>query len=257
MEERHGNYYIKKVDYLGSGEFGYADRVTVESLDRRTKGEYAKKFFQPKDEKINKDPILLEQFRRRFRREVVSQSQCLHENIVPIYLCNLKTEKPWFIMEVAEGDLLSDINKNILTTHDKISIAYMVLRGVQCIHKRKFLHRDIKPTNVLRFKGGIYKVSDFGLVKDTDPKEGSTNLTQIGTKMGTDRYMAPEVLYNAEYTVQTDIYAVGRLIEDLRINDENVLPLINKCTKLEKSDRYKTIGEVLSDFNDISWGSKA
>ncbi|MDX6913354.1 serine/threonine-protein kinase [Hafnia paralvei] len=257
MEERHGNYYVTKVGDLGSGEFGYVERVIVESLDRRTQGHYAKKIFQPKDPEISKNSFLLEQFRSRFRREVVSQSKCLHSSIVPIYLCNLKTEKPWFIMEVAEGDLLSDIKQNTLSTHEKISIAHMVLCGVQCIHQKNFLHRDIKPTNVLRFQGGVYKVSDFGLVKDTNPKDGSTNLTAIGTRMGTDLYMAPEVVYFAEYSVQTDIYAVGQLIEDLRINDENVIPLIKKCKKLEKSERYKTIDEVLSDFNNISWGSKA
>lgn len=257
MEERHGNYYIKKVSDLGSGEFGSVERVTVESLDRKTKGEYAKKIFGPKDEKISRDPVLLEQFRRRFKREVVSQSRCLHSNVVPIYLCNLKIEQPWFIMEVGAGDLLTDICKKTLTTHEKISIARMVLCGVHCIHERKLLHRDIKPTNVLRFQDGSYKLSDFGLVKDTLPADGATDLTQIGTRMGSHRFMAPEVHYNAEYSVQTDIYAVGRLIEDLEINDKNIAPLLKKCTKMEKYERYQSIDEVLKDFDAISWGKKA
>ncbi|MCW0136018.1 hypothetical protein OIU92_04215 [Escherichia coli] len=51
--------------------------------------------------------------------------------------------------------------------------------------------RDIKPFNVLRFSDGTYKVSDFGLVKDTNPEGDTTKLTEIGTRMGSTRYMAP------------------------------------------------------------------
>ena len=245
MEEQHGNYFIKRIQLIGRGAFGFVEHVKVYNLNKGECGDYARKVLAPEKPQLLAQ---IEQFRRRFKREVVYQSHCVHSNIVPIYLCDLFVENPWFIMDKAECDLEHEITNNLLTTDQKISIVKMVLDGVAYIHAKGYLHRDIKPFNVLRFSDGTYKVSDFGLVKDTNPEGDTTKLTEIGTRMGSTRYMAPEILYNAEYSVKTDVYAVGRLIEDLNLDDKKIKPIIAKCTRMDKDDRYQTIDDVAFDF---------
>ncbi|AIN15090.1 serine/threonine-protein kinase [Yersinia pseudotuberculosis] len=248
MDERHGNYYLRRMAGLGRGAFGYVEHIKLLTLTHTECGDYAIKVFSPQK------PELIDQFRRRFKNEVIFQTRCVHKNIVPIYLFNLRVENPWFVMDKAECDLQYEINNNSLNLEGKLSIASMVLNGVNCIHERNYLHRDIKPNNVLKFNDGTYKVSDFGLVKDTDPEEGASNLTLVGTKMGTTKYMAPEILYNAEYSRQSDIYAVGKLIQDLSISDVRINPIVKKCIEMDKSNRYQNIDEILLDFKQIPWG---
>lgn len=248
MEEQHGNYYIQRVSTIGRGAFGYVEHVKVYNLNKGFCGDFARKFLSPIKPEIIQQ---IEQFKRRFKREVVYQSNCTHSNIVPIYLCSLYAETPWFIMDKAECDLEHEIMNNLLLPEQKIQVAKMVLNGVSHIHKKGYLHRDIKPVNVLKFSDGTYKVSDFGLVKDTNPEGGTTNLTAIGTRMGSTKYMAPEIHYNAEYTAQTDVYAVGKLIDDLKIEDKKIKPIIAKCIKMEKDERYQSIDDVYRDFLEI------
>ncbi|HHT0510819.1 TPA: serine/threonine-protein kinase [Raoultella planticola] len=254
MEEQHGNYFVQRISTLGRGAFGYVEHVKVYNLNKGLCGDYARKFLSPVKPEIVEQ---IEQFKRRFKREVIYQSNCTHSNIVPIYLCSLYAETPWFIMEKAECDLDHEISNNLLSPDQKLMVAKMILDGIGHIHKKGYLHRDIKPVNVLKFSDGTYKVSDFGLVKDTNPKGDTIKLTAIGTKMGSPRYMAPEILYNAEYSAQTDIYAVGRLIEDLNIEDKKVKPIITKCIKMEKDARYQSITEILLDFSELIQRSKS
>lgn len=250
--ERHGNYYIDTLSLVGApGGFGFVEHVILYSLDHNKCGNYAKKTllldnFRPED---------FEQVKKRFKQEVLCQSSCKHKNIVPVYLCNLQAEKPWFIMDLAENDLASEIQTGKLTLSEKINIIKMVLEGVSFMHRQKdrILHRDIKPQNVLKFSDGAYKVSDFGLIKKESLNGTSKALTKIGAlPMGTTRYMAPEVLMSSDYSVQSDIYSLGKLMEDLSIKDNKIKQLMEKSTEMKKADRYISVDDILSDLEKIT-----
>jgi len=243
MDGFHGNYKYKVVKGIGNGGFGFVDKIELFNIADHRCGEYARKSLSDMGQELR------EEFRRRFAREVAYQASCVHSNVANIYLCDLKAEQPWFIMDLAAGDLQKDIDSGLLTTTKKIDIIKMVMEGVMYMHSIGYLHRDIKPSNVLRFKDDIYKVSDFGLVKNLDRSSESEILTKIATAMGTAKYMAPEVSIAGDYSKRTDIYALGILIEDLDMPDNpGVQEVVKKSTARRPLDRYSEIKDMRDDF---------
>lgn len=245
MEFVHFNYKIKTGKRIGRGGFGYVEEVELFTLTGVPCGRpYAIKVLSCRD------PQHHEEFKRRFEREVMYQANCAHNNIVNIYLCNLREEKPWFLMDRAESDLQKDMDRGLLDDESKIKIVLMVLDAVVYMHGRGYLHRDIKPSNVLRFPNSVYKISDFGLVKNLDKGAESEVLTQIAVAMGTQNYMAPEIGAGV-YSEQTDVYALGVLIDSLNIS-ANAYPavqkVIDRSTARRPMDRLKSAAALQSAF---------
>ncbi len=124
----------------------------------------------------------------------------------------------------------------------------MLLNAVKKIHDEGYLHRDIKPTNVIKFNEDLYKLSDFGLAKNIDSEDCTTVITELGQQMGTRRYMAPEINLDCEYTEKTDIYALGVLFTDLKFQEPRLNDIIEKCKKFDKEYRYGSIDAILADL---------
>ena len=118
----------------------------------------------------------------------------------------------YYIMELVEGRPLDEADKE-----DKFSLArsLAVVRDVAAaldyIHSKRYVHRDIKPGNVLIRPDGHVKVLDFGLAQ----KFGRVKRTKSGHVMGTAKYMAPELIQGTEVYAETDIYALGIIAYEL------------------------------------------
>lgn len=244
-----GNYYIEPIGSLGCGSFGKVERVKIYNRSKTHCKEYAMKTFSP-DPRIPTSEI--ETFRKRFDLEVECQARCFHNNVAHVCIHN-RNGTPWFIMELAECSLAQELesddclegNKK-LSIEQKINIFRMVLDGINYIHSKGFIHRDIKALNILKYADGTYKVSDFGLVKDIN--RDSTTLTVIGRPLGTDKYMSPEINEGQNYSVKSDIFALGVLLEDLSLTDA-LEPIWRKCTERRPKDRYSNIQEIIHHLN--------
>jgi serine/threonine-protein kinase len=95
-----------------------------------------------------------------------------------------------------------------------LPIIYQVVRGLECAHSFGYIHRDIKPNNILLNKAGQAKITDFGIAKVI----GGETFTQKGFVLGTALYMAPEYLSQGIVTPQTDIYALGVTLFEMVTN---------------------------------------
>ncbi|MDO4698282.1 MAG: serine/threonine-protein kinase [Pasteurellaceae bacterium] len=246
-----GNYYIESVKSLGHGSFGKVEEVIVYNRSKTHSRKYAMKTFDP-DKRIPADEV--EIFKKRFEIEVECQSQCFHTNVVHVCIHN-RSDTPWFIMELAECSLAQELEKDDnmegdkkLTIPQKINIFRMVLDGVKYIHDKDFIHRDIKALNILKFSDGAYKISDFGLIKDTNRDSGT--LTVIDKPLGTERYMAPEIVSGGVYSIKSDIFALGVLLEDLDLSD-TLEQIWKKCTDRRPSHRYNNIQEIINDLDKL------
>jgi len=212
-------------------------------------GIYARKVLNPDPDILRS--ITYDEIKRRFIREVIYQSKCSHTNIIQIFLFNQYVENPYFVMEHGQTDLSSEMMTNALSEERKIEIMLMMLQATKRIHDEEYLHRDIKPQNIIKFNDNLYKLSDFGLVKNIDATNDTTAITAIGARMGTTRYMAPEINLESEYTKKTDIYALGILFNDMRIATPSLTPIINKCKQLDKDLRYNSVDDVLNDIGGL------
>lgn len=248
--ELRGNYLVKPIKELGSGAFGRVEKIELYNTNGHLCGEYARKVLSVKDELIG-SLFSHDDWRRRFEREVKYQAECVNSHVAPVYIHHLATESPWFVMELAESDLKTAIHSGQLSDNDKIQIIMMMLKGVSYVHSKEYLHRDLKPENILKFKDGSFKISDFGLVKNTNVEAQSEVLTNIAVKMGTDGYMAPEA-QKGIYTVKTDIYALGAIIAEISVDSiDGIDAMMLKATAYRPADRYSNVHQMITDLKAI------
>ena len=93
----------------------------------------------------------------------------------------------------------------MLGLDDTVELAAQLGRGLDALHGKGVLHRDVKPSNVLLDGEGTAALADFGLARSAD----STRLTADGQLLGTPHYLAPELIEGSEASRQSDIYALG------------------------------------------------
>ncbi|WP_341495493.1 protein kinase [Photobacterium damselae subsp. damselae] len=119
------------------------------------------------------------------------------------------------------------------------------LKGWNLFHSRGLYHRDIKPQNILKTHNGMYKISDFGLVKDSEKNSSNSELTAINQIMGSGLYIAPEIMANCDYSELSDIFAAAVVTSQLKISDKKCKKIFNKCLNYCKEERYQSASEVL------------
>lgn len=249
-----GNYLINPVGELGHGTFGRVELVEVYNTRGHFSGRYARKVLSVNPALIG-ELFSIDDWRRRFEREVKYQAACSHDNVVPVCIHHLGIDNPWFVMGLAESDLRSEMLQGTLTDANKLAILKMVLKGVEYIHSRGYLHRDLKPENILKYSDGCYKISDFGLVRNINSEAQSAFLSNIlqdrSIGIGTPEYMSPEA-QKGTYTEKSDIYALGVIINELNVNHINgVGLLIDRSTAYVPGARFDSVSQMVHLLDDI------
>lgn len=151
-----------------------------------------------------RDPI----FKERFLREARSVAKLDHPNIVQIYLFGEEENITYIVMQYVDGGTLKDKLKQTgaLSAAEALKFVIQAAEGLGAAHEHGIIHRDIKPANMLLRKDGHLLLSDFGIVKIL---EGTTNLTRVGTGIGTPQYMSPEQGTGQAVDRSSDIYSLG------------------------------------------------
>jgi eukaryotic-like serine/threonine-protein kinase len=155
-------------------------------------------------------------FVERFRREAQSAANLSHPNIVNVYDWG-KYEGTYFIaMEEVQGRTLADVLKTNgqLNSKQAAEIASEVAAALGIAHEKGTAHRDIKPANILIGKNGQVKVADFGIARAMNAPTES-NLTQVGSVMGTATYFSPEQAQGAQPDPRSDLYSLGIVMYEM------------------------------------------
>jgi eukaryotic-like serine/threonine-protein kinase len=155
-------------------------------------------------------------FVERFRREAQSAANLSHPNIVNVYDWG-KYEGTYFIaMEEVQGRTLADVlrTNGQLTSKQAAEVAGEVAAALGFAHEKGTAHRDIKPANILIGSNGQVKVADFGIARAMNAPSES-NLTQVGSVMGTATYFSPEQAQGAQPDPRSDLYSLGIVMYEM------------------------------------------
>ena len=153
----------------------------------------------------------------RFHREAKSGSLLNHPNIVRCIAAgrDLTTGKHYLVMEFVDGpsahNLLDRMGR--MPVGDVVHIALDIARALEYLHTRNFVHRDIKPDNILITQAGVAKLADLGLAKRMDD---ASPLTATHQAFGTPYYMPYEQAINAKNAdSRSDLFALGATLYHL------------------------------------------
>ncbi len=209
---RLGPYQVEAP--LGAGGMGEVYRARDTRLDRTV----AIKVL-PQDGADRRD------LRERFDREARAVSNLNHPHICALYDVGEEGGQAYLVMEYIEGETLATrLGRGPLPIEELLRCATQIADALAAAHGRGFIHRDLKPGNVMLTRSGA-KLLDFGLAKSltaeasaqamTVAPTATSPLTAEGTIVGTFQYMAPEQIEGSPTDARTDIFAFGLLLYEM------------------------------------------
>ncbi|MFF4980004.1 Stk1 family PASTA domain-containing Ser/Thr kinase [Streptomyces sp. NPDC001046] len=156
-------------------------------------------------------------FVERFIREAKSVARLSHPNVVQVFDQGTDGAYVYLAMEYVAGCTLRDVlrERGALQPRAALDILEPVLAALGAAHRAGFVHRDMKPENVLIGDDGRVKVADFGLVRAVDTVTNTT-----GTVLGTVSYLAPEQIENGTADPRVDVYACGVMLYEMLTGDK-------------------------------------
>jgi tRNA A-37 threonylcarbamoyl transferase component Bud32/tetratricopeptide (TPR) repeat protein len=154
------------------------------------------------------DPELLsdETFSKRFRRESRIVAKLNHPHIIQVYDVGLAGHHHYLVMELVTGGELNDRLEEGLEVQTAFRVMKEMARALDFAHGQNFIHRDIKPENILFRQDGSCVLSDFGIARGMD---NDTQITTMGSVVGTPYYMSPEQVTGEKLDGRSDIYSLG------------------------------------------------
>jgi serine/threonine protein kinase len=146
-------------------------------------------------------------FRQRLAHEARAAAEVDHPNLAPVLEAGEADGRLYLAVRYVDGRSLAErlAAGGPLPVGELVPLAAGVAAGLDALHRRGIVHRDVKPANILLAADGTAVLGDFGLAKS----RAWTVLTRTGQVLGTPDYLAPEVIRGEPATPLSDLYGLG------------------------------------------------
>ncbi len=162
---------------------------------------------------------------RRFEQEARAIAGLNHPNVMTIYEVGADKSRRYIVSELIDGETLHErLVRGGMELSEALEIAIQVANALAAAHSAGIVHRDIKPQNIMLRPDGYVKVLDFGIAKlaerEVPPEELTDEAltlveTNVGSILGTVRYMSPEQARGAPVDKHTDIWSLGVVLYEM------------------------------------------
>lgn len=224
-----GRYLLDR--RIGRGGMAEVWSATDTELDRKVAVKWLKS-------NLAGDPIVAE----RFRREATAVARLSHPNIVAIHDVCEHEGRQAVVMQLVDGKSLRTLldGQKRLGPELTIHIGAAIAGALHEAHRAGFVHRDVKPGNILVTGDGRVLLTDFGIAKGLDPAED--DLTSDNVMMGTAKYLSPEQVRGKRLDGRADIYALGLVLYEC---------LAGRVPFLGESDADTALARLQRDPTDL------
>ena len=184
------------------------------------------------------DPVVAE----RFRREAIAVARLSHPNIVGVHDVCVHEGRQAVVMQLVDGKSLRQLldSQKRLGPELTIHIGAAIAGALDEAHRAGFVHRDVKPGNILVTSDGRVLLTDFGIAKGLQP--GDDDLTSDNVMMGTAKYLSPEQVRGRRLDGRADLYSLGLVLYEC---------LAGRVPFLGESDADTALARLQRDPTDL------
>jgi predicted Ser/Thr protein kinase len=148
--------------------------------------------------------------RDRFESEARTLAGLAHPGLVTVLDAGITDDQPWLVMELIDGATLADCCSGVALDPQRVAaLGAKLADALSYVHASGFVHRDVKPGNVLLAGDGRVLLADFGIARLV---EGAPTVTDTGFTVGTAAYLAPEQVRGEPVTPAADVYSLGLVL---------------------------------------------
>eukprot|EP00013_Stygamoeba_regulata_P019391 CAMPEP_0177648418 /NCGR_PEP_ID=MMETSP0447-20121125/10815_1 /TAXON_ID=0 /ORGANISM="Stygamoeba regulata, Strain BSH-02190019" /LENGTH=420 /DNA_ID=CAMNT_0019151053 /DNA_START=218 /DNA_END=1480 /DNA_ORIENTATION=+ len=223
---------IKLVKRVGKGGFG---RVYEAREKKGSKRKVAVKIL----------PHLSQKERRTNYDEIYFVYSCHHPNILRYFSAYTKSYSMWMVTEFMDGGTLCDAVENCRFEEPEIAfVARELLQGVEYLHTRELIHRDLKSSNVMMTIGGDVKLIDFGLCCHTSYERRHT--------VGSPFWIPPEMIHKVQHGKPADIWSTGVCVLEMANGEPPYRSSAIKCMFMTAiGETHQLTGKWSDEFKDF------